>query len=120
MLSVIAGPDHTDPMSLPTLAADFVAAAREGGDLHGLRVAWSEDLGYVRVDDGVRHAFRSATDRFGSLGAEVVAAHPDLPNPVDIWNTLTTVDNLASEGHLVQTGLVAEDTRGLIEPGDRI
>jgi Asp-tRNA(Asn)/Glu-tRNA(Gln) amidotransferase A subunit family amidase len=120
MLSVIAGPDQADPMSLPSLGADFVAAARQGGELRGLRVAWSEDLGYVRIDEGVRQAFRSAVERFGSLGAELVAAHPDLPNPIDIWNTLTTVDNLASEGHLVDTGLVADDTLGLIEPGDHV
>jgi Asp-tRNA(Asn)/Glu-tRNA(Gln) amidotransferase A subunit family amidase len=120
MLSVIGGPDHADPMSLPWLGADFVDAARAGGDLRGLRVAWSEDLGYVRIDDGVRRAFRSAIGRFESLGAELVAAHPDLRNPVDIWNTLTTVDNLASEGPLMETGLVAEDTRGLIEPGDGV
>ena len=120
MLSVIAGPDQADPMSLPSLGADFVAAARQGGDLRGLRVAWSEDLGYVRVDDGVRQAFRSAIDRFRSLGAELVPAHPDLRNPVDVWNTLTTVDNLASEGPLLETGLVADDTRGLIEPGERV
>lgn len=120
MLSVMAGPDQADPMSLPPLGADLVAASREGGDLSGLRVAWSEDLGYVRVDDGVRRAFRSAVERFGSLGVELVAAHPDLPNPVDIWNTITTVDNLASEGPLLETGLVADDTRGLIEPGARV
>src|SRR5262249_20115657 len=69
MLSVMAGPDEADPMSLPSLGADFAAAARELGDLSGLRVAWSEDLGYVRIDDGVRQAFRTALERFASLGA---------------------------------------------------
>ncbi len=119
MLSVMAGPDQRDPISLPPLDCDFVAAARDGGDLRGLRVAWSEDLGYVRMDDGVRAAFRSALARFGSLGAELVAAQPELPNPVEIWNTLTTVDNLASEGPLLAAGLVGDDARGLIEPGSR-
>jgi Asp-tRNA(Asn)/Glu-tRNA(Gln) amidotransferase A subunit family amidase len=117
MLSVMAGPDQADPMSLPPLGADLVDAARADGDLSGLRIAWSEDLGYIRVDDGVRQAFRAALERFGSLGADLVAGHPALPNPVDIWNTLTVVDNLASEGPLLETGLIAEDTRGLIEPG---
>jgi Asp-tRNA(Asn)/Glu-tRNA(Gln) amidotransferase A subunit family amidase len=117
MLSVMAGPTRDDPMSLPPLDHDLVAAARGDGDVRGLRVAWSEDLGYVRMDDGVRRAFHSALERFKALGAELVAAHPDLPNPVEIWNTLTTVDNLASEGPLLETGLVGDDTRGLIEPG---
>ena len=120
MLSVMAGPDARDPMSLPPLGRDLVAAASDGGDLSGLRVGWSEDLGYVRMDEGVRRAFRSAVTRFGSLGAELVAAQPELPNPLEIWNTLSTVDNLASEGPLLETGLVADDTRGLIEPGARV
>jgi Asp-tRNA(Asn)/Glu-tRNA(Gln) amidotransferase A subunit family amidase len=117
MLSVMAGRDLRDPMSSGLQDRDFAAAARDGGDLRGLRVAWSEDLGYVRVDDGVRQAFRGALERFESLGAELVAAHPELSNPVDIWNMLTTVDNFVSEGALLDTRLVADDTRGLIEPG---
>lgn len=120
MLSVMAGPDGRDPMSLPRLDGDLLAGARNRGDLAGLRVGWSEDLGYVRIDDGVRAAFRAALERFGSLGAELVAVDPGLPNPLDIWNTLTTVDNLASEGPLLETGLVGQDTRGLIEPGAEV
>jgi Asp-tRNA(Asn)/Glu-tRNA(Gln) amidotransferase A subunit family amidase len=117
MLSVIAGPDLRDPMSLPPLPHD--PETLERGDLKGLRVAYSEDLGYVPVDDGVRRAFSAAIERFAWLGAELVAAHPApfSPNPVDIWNTLTTTDNLASEGPLLETGRVGLDARGLIEPG---
>ena len=120
MLSVMAGPDQADPMSLPALSGDLVATTESAGYLPGLRVAYSEDLGYIRVDDGVRQAFRSALERFGSLGVELVADHPGLASPVDIWNTLTTADNLASEGPLLETGLIADDTRGLIEPGAQV
>ncbi|MGH2873188.1 MAG: amidase, partial [Solirubrobacteraceae bacterium] len=120
MLSVIAGPDHGDPTSLPRLDRDLVAAARGGAELAGLRVAWSEDLGYVRLDDGVRTAFRATLERFATLGAELVAAQPDLPDPTEIWNTLAAVDNLASEGPLLETGLVGEDAGGLIEAGARV
>jgi Asp-tRNA(Asn)/Glu-tRNA(Gln) amidotransferase A subunit family amidase len=120
MLSVMAGPDLGDPISLPPLGRDLVAAARDRSDLRGMRVAWSEDLGYVRMDDGVRQAFRSALERFAALGAELVPAHPGLPNPVDTWNTLTTVDNVVSEGPLLETDLVGDDARGLIEPGARV
>ncbi len=117
MLSVIAGPDLRDPMSLPPLPRDPETLDR--GDLRGLRVAYSEDLGYVPVDEGVRRAFSDAIERFAWLGAELVAAAPApfSPNPVDIWNTLTTADNLASEGPLLETGGVGSDARGLIEPG---
>jgi Asp-tRNA(Asn)/Glu-tRNA(Gln) amidotransferase A subunit family amidase len=117
MLSVMAGADASDPASLPGPRRDLVAAARDDGDLAGLRIAFSEDLGYVRLDDGVRRAFRSALDHFESMGAALAAADPGLPNPVETWNTLTTVDNLASEGPLLESGLVGDDARGLIEPG---
>jgi Asp-tRNA(Asn)/Glu-tRNA(Gln) amidotransferase A subunit family amidase len=115
MLSVMAGPDQRDPMSLPALHFE----ARDRADLQRLRVAYSEDLGYVRIDDGVRQAFRAAIERFAALGVEMVAAHPPPfePHPVDVWNTLTTTDNLASEGPLLETGRVGQDARGLIEPG---
>jgi Asp-tRNA(Asn)/Glu-tRNA(Gln) amidotransferase A subunit family amidase len=117
MLSVMAGPDALDPVSMPPFAAELAAAGREGGELRGLRVAYSEDLGYVRVDSGVREAFRHAIERFAALGAELEEAHPGLANPVEIWNVIACVDNLASEGPLLQTGRVADDTRGLIEAG---
>jgi Asp-tRNA(Asn)/Glu-tRNA(Gln) amidotransferase A subunit family amidase len=117
MLSVMAGPDPLDPISLPPLAGDLAAAGRVVTDLRGLRVAYSEDLGYIRVDRGVREAFRRALERFGALGAELEEADPGLPNPLETWNTIACIDNLASEGPLLETGLVGEDTRPMIEAG---
>jgi Asp-tRNA(Asn)/Glu-tRNA(Gln) amidotransferase A subunit family amidase len=117
MLSVMAGPDPLDPTSLPPLASDLAAAGRNDGDLHGLRIAYSEDLGYVRVDPGVRDAFQQAIERFRTLGAELVEADPGLPNPLATWDAIACADNLASEGPLLATGRVADDTRQLIEAG---
>jgi Asp-tRNA(Asn)/Glu-tRNA(Gln) amidotransferase A subunit family amidase len=117
MLAVMAGPDDLDPVSLPSLRIDYVAAAREPGDLRGLRVAVSEDLGYIRLDDEVRALFRDSVERFRALGAEVEEAHPPLGNQVDVWNTLAMVDNMASEGHLLDGGRGGADARSLIEPG---
>ena len=116
MLSVMAGPDPRDPVSLPHLGSDLASIDGEG-DLRGLRIAYSEDLGYVRVDPGVREAFRRAIERFRVLGAELEEAHPGLPNPLEAWDTIACVDNLASEGPLLATGGVADDTRALIEAG---
>ncbi len=117
MLAAIAGPDDLDPVSLPSLGVDYIEAARSPGDLRGLRVAVSEDLGYIRLDDDARERFREAVARFRTLGVEVEEAHPDLPNPVDVWNTLAMTDNMASEGPLLATGRVGADARTLIEPG---
>jgi Asp-tRNA(Asn)/Glu-tRNA(Gln) amidotransferase A subunit family amidase len=117
MTAVMAGPDSLDPTSLPPLADDLAAAGRATGDLSGLRIAYSEDLGYLRVDPGVRAAFRDAVERFRSLGAEMVEDDPGLPNPIDTWNTIACIDNLVSEGPLLATGRIGDDTRELIEAG---
>jgi Asp-tRNA(Asn)/Glu-tRNA(Gln) amidotransferase A subunit family amidase len=117
MLSVMAGPDPLDPASLPALGADLAGAGRAGSDLRGLRIAYSEDLGYIRIDPGVREAFRRSIERFRVLGAELEEAHPGLPSPLETWDLIACVDNLASEGHLLATGGVAGDTRSLIEAG---
>jgi aspartyl-tRNA(Asn)/glutamyl-tRNA(Gln) amidotransferase subunit A len=117
MLAVMAGPDPLDPTSLPSLPEDLAAAGRESGDLRGLRIAYSEDLGYLRVDQGVREAFRAAIARFRTLGAELVADDPGLANPIDTWNAIACVDNLASEGPLLASGKIGADTRALIEAG---
>ena len=117
MLAVMAGPDPLDPTSLPTLPDDLAAAGRAPGDLRGLRIAYSEDLGYLRVDPGVRERFRETVARFRELGAELHADDPGLANPIDTWNTIACVDNLASEGPLLATGRVGADARELIEAG---
>jgi Asp-tRNA(Asn)/Glu-tRNA(Gln) amidotransferase A subunit family amidase len=117
MLSVMAGAHPLDPISLPFPGSDLAAAGRDGADLRGLRVAYSEDLGYIRVDRGVREAFRRAIERFRTLGAELEEADPGLPNPLETWNTIACIDNVASEGPLLATGRVAEDTRPMIEAG---
>jgi Asp-tRNA(Asn)/Glu-tRNA(Gln) amidotransferase A subunit family amidase len=117
MLAVLAGPDDRDPLSLPPVAADYAAAAREPGDLRGLRIAYSEDLGYIRIDDGVRARFRETIERFRALGAELEEAHPGLGSPVESWNVLACVDNLASEGGLLTTGHVDPATVELITAG---
>ena len=109
------------PISLPPLGGDLAAAGRADGDLRGLRIAYSEDLGYISVDPGVREAFRRR-DRAVPRARRRAARRPipGLPNPIETWNTIACVDNLASEGPLLETGLVGEDTRELIEAGARL
>ena len=54
MLSVMAGPDDRDRHSLPAGDVDWLESATVGGDLRGLRVAYSADWGYAAVDPEVR------------------------------------------------------------------
>ncbi|MPY57581.1 amidase [Streptomyces spongiae] len=83
-LSVMAGPDPRDPRSLETPGSAF--AGQLDGDVRGLRVAWSPDLGVaVPVDAEVRDALRPAVDVFAELGCEVEEACPDLSGADEVF-----------------------------------
>jgi Asp-tRNA(Asn)/Glu-tRNA(Gln) amidotransferase A subunit family amidase len=85
MLSVLAGPDPSDPTSLPADDADYVAGL--AGDIRGWRVAYSPDLGYAQVDGEVAAICRAAVGAFEELGAHVTEATPAWGNPVEaMWN----------------------------------
>jgi Asp-tRNA(Asn)/Glu-tRNA(Gln) amidotransferase A subunit family amidase len=88
VLSAMAGPDPRDPLSIDAPAEDYVAACE--GDLRGLRVAWSPDLGVLPVDREVRAITEAAARRFPDLGCTVDAPAlrwPDMRGPHrPIWH----------------------------------
>ncbi len=82
MLDVMAGPDPRDPFCLPPPDESYLAAC-EGG-IEGLKVAWSPDLGYAKVDPEVARLTEAAAHRFLDLGCYVEEATPGFPDP--IWS----------------------------------
>ena len=94
MLSVIAGPDMRDRHTIPN-DVDWLAAA-QAGDLPRLRIAFSEDFGYLAVDPEVRAVVREAAAAFEAMGCEVVAADPGWDNPAgDFWGLVLADTDLA-------------------------
>lgn len=75
MLQVMAGPDPLDHYSLEAPPADYPALL--DGDLKGLRVAYSPDLGHARVDAEVAAPVEDAAAMFETLGADVEEVTPD-------------------------------------------
>jgi Asp-tRNA(Asn)/Glu-tRNA(Gln) amidotransferase A subunit family amidase len=75
LLSVFAGPDARDPVSVP-LEVDFLAECDR--ELAGLRLGWSPDLGYATVDDEVIEVTRVAARAFTEIGCTVADAGLDL------------------------------------------
>lgn len=72
-LSVLAGPDPRSPLALETPGSAF--AGELTGDVRGLRVAWSPDLGgIVPVEPEVRDVVRGAAEVFAGLGCRVEEA----------------------------------------------
>ena len=59
MLSVIAGPDPRDRLSIPSGDVDWLAAAAPA-DMRGKRIAYSADWGYAAVDPEVRRVVAEA------------------------------------------------------------
>jgi amidase len=96
MLSVIAGYDPRDPLSVPVDAASF--ADPPAVDLASLRVAWSEDLGFAPVERVQREALRRAVDGVGSCFATLEKKDPPLDDADWIFEVIRASQFVA--GHM--------------------
>jgi Asp-tRNA(Asn)/Glu-tRNA(Gln) amidotransferase A subunit family amidase len=87
MMNACAGADPRDQYSLPADGVDYVKTL--GGRLKGLRVAYSETLGFApAVDPEVRAATRAAAGEFRKLGCRVDFVDPGWPSPYECWRTI--------------------------------
>jgi len=82
MLAVMAGPDEWDRTSLEAAPEDYVGRLHEG--IKGLRVAWSADLGGLRVDPEVASVAREAARTFEALGCAVEEVKPGFADSHDL------------------------------------
>ena len=119
MLNIMRGADPRDKLSWPD-QTDYLAAIN--GDIKGLRVAFSPDLGYAAIDPEVRLIVEAAARRFTELGCYVEETHPGLPDPWDlvdkIWASAFAgayVDNFDKVREQLDPGLVA-----VIEAGRQV
>ena len=83
MLNAIAGADDRDRLSLPTSHPDYLQAIE--GDIHGLRMAWSADLGFAVVDPQVKQITGAAVAAFSELGCHVEEINPGFDNPGEFF-----------------------------------
>jgi Asp-tRNA(Asn)/Glu-tRNA(Gln) amidotransferase A subunit family amidase len=92
MLSVMAGPDPRDPMSIDKPPDDYAARAAEG--VRGLRVGWSPNLGRSPVDGEVLRLAEAAAVRFVDLGCHLEPAIPKWEDPTG-WHGVLYRSGLA-------------------------
>jgi aspartyl-tRNA(Asn)/glutamyl-tRNA(Gln) amidotransferase subunit A len=111
MLTVMAEPDARDWSALPYDRRDWRVGLDDG--VRGLRIAWSPDLGYARVDPGVAAATASAVRAFEELGAHVEQRDPGLDSPREVFETIWCT--LFAR----RVSLLPADRRNDIDPGLR-
>ncbi len=85
MLNVLALPDARDWHALPFDARDYRTGLEHG--VRGLRVAWSPDLGYAKVDAEVSAIVKKAVSVLTDLGANVEEKNPGFENPEPLFRT---------------------------------
>jgi amidase len=87
LLSVMAGPDARDALSLPEPGSTFRDVPER--DFAGMLVAWSERLGRYPVEPAVTAVCNAARSVFSTtLGCGVVDAEPDFAGVDDLFQTL--------------------------------
>lgn len=99
MLDVVSGYDPCDPDSLPSLAERYIDAVRR--PLPRLRILFSRDLGYARVQSDVRSEIERAVDVFRTMGHEVEQTNVQLPDLGRAWAFLSGAENWAEIKELV-------------------
>ena len=108
MLQTVARPDARDGL---IGAARTTPWLTETQSLKGLRVAYSADLGYVRVDPQVAAVIARAVARLSELGAEVECVDPGFNDPLETFNTLWFAGAARLAGQLDSA------QRDLLDPG---
>src|SRR6202030_4787511 len=101
LLDAMSGEDPADPLSLPSLPASFLSAARSGKG--PTRIAYSPDLGITPVDPEVAAITRKAALRFAEAGAIVEEAHPDLREAHECFHVLRAFDFAISKATLLRS-----------------
>jgi amidase len=87
LLGALAGPDPRDPLSIPSpFEAGF------GGDVRGLRIAWSRDLGGLPVDPAVTAVLEQRRATLEALGCIVEDAEPDFEGADECFEVLRGVN----------------------------
>jgi aspartyl-tRNA(Asn)/glutamyl-tRNA(Gln) amidotransferase subunit A len=109
MLSALAGPDDWDRTSLDAAPANYVGELGRG--VRGLRVAFSPDLGGLRVDPEVARVVGEAARVFQGLGCAVEEVAPGFDDSAELIRCLWSAHEAGMYGSLVP------EWRNRMDPG---
>lgn len=92
-LDVTAGPDGRDRASLPKWEGPSFESLIESLEVAGLRVAWTDTLGFAYTDPEVADLTRSAaTELIEAAGLEEREVEIRLTDPVQVWMSSGALD----------------------------
>jgi aspartyl-tRNA(Asn)/glutamyl-tRNA(Gln) amidotransferase subunit A len=83
MMNVLAQPDPRDWHSLPYDRRDYLQGLDDG--VKGLRIAYSPDLGYAKVDREIAALVKQAAKAFEDLGAKVEQVDPGFDDQQEVF-----------------------------------
>lgn len=89
VLEIMAGRDDRDRYSLPDTNLHYLSLL--GGNLKGLRVAWSPDLGYAAVEPQTLEKTSEGVSIFETLGCTVEMATPNITDPGQAFGLIWAV-----------------------------
>ena len=98
LFQVMAGYDSRDIFSLTETIPNFTAAAESGSKngISGMKVGWTPDYGYAKVDPEVLSICEKAANAFQSLGCSVSLSDFSIDDPFLPWLTLFGTSSLSS------------------------
>ena len=109
MLAVMAGPDDWDRTSLERAPEDYVGLCDRG--IKGLRVAFSPDLGGLRVDAEVASVVAQAARAFADLGCVVDEVKPAFADSHDLIRCTWSAHEAGNYAHYLR------EWRDRMDPG---
>ena len=125
LLSVMAGPDARDPMTLQEPGEIFCDPLER--DVRGVRLAVSPDLSSFPVEKDVRDVFERAVDQFAAMGCTVDRAQPDFAGANEIFQVLRAhgfamayAQDLENHRSLMKETVVWNIEKGLALSGDEV
>ena len=120
MLGVVAGFDGRDPDASRLPVPDY--AAHAGRDPAGLRVGYSPDFGYARVDGAVVSAVDEAAAAAEQLGCAVEPADIDCSGAFEAyWPMICANQYAGSRGRFEERGHeLSPEARRVYEEGSRL
>lgn len=101
MLNLIAGHDPGDSLAIRSAPPNFTDAL--DGQVKGLRIAWSSDLGFGTVDPEALSVAREAAERFSDMGCSLEDDAPQSGAPFEIFGAIVVVEDYVTSGGLLNS-----------------